>query len=112
MAGWQYEQERTNMNNNWFPRLIEDPAFVARLVARWQQLRQGVLSDAAIDTRITGLTAPLSNAAGRNFQKWNNLDATQVEMFNTPSTTTWEEQVQFLRDWLAQRVAWLDSQWQ
>jgi hypothetical protein len=110
--GWQYEQERTNMNNNWFPRLIEDPAFVARLATRWQELRQGILSDAEIDARITALTAPLVNAAGRNFQKWNNLDAEQVEMFNTPATATWEEQVQFLRDWLAQRVAWLDTQWQ
>jgi hypothetical protein len=32
-------------------------------------------------------------------------------MFNTPSTATWEEQVLFLRSWLAQRVAWLDTQW-
>jgi hypothetical protein len=109
--GWQYEQERMNMNNNWFPHLIEDPAFVARVAARWQQLRQTLLSDAEVDARINGLTAPLVNAAARNFQKWNNLDAEQVEMFNTPSTATWEEQVLFLRSWLAQRVAWLDTQW-
>ena len=111
IAGWQYEQERQNMNNDWFPRLVSDPAFVDRIAARWQQLRQGLLSDAEFDARISRLTAPLVNAAARNFQRWPNLSESSVAMFETPTEPTWEGQVQFMRDWMLQRAAWLDTQW-
>jgi hypothetical protein len=111
-AGWQYEQERSNMNTDWFPVLVTDPAFMDQVAARWQQLRQSLLSDAQIDARIQQLTAPLVNAAGRNFQRWPNLSDRSVEMFQTPTAGTWEGQVQFMRDWIAERIAWLDTQWQ
>src|SRR5690606_25045398 len=68
-AGWQYEQTRTPITNNWMNRLVLDPAFLDLVRARWAQLRQGLLSDAAIDARIARLTAPLVNAAERNFQR-------------------------------------------
>jgi hypothetical protein len=112
IEGWQYEQERSNMNNDWFPRLLTDPAFVDRLVTRWQQLRQGLLSQAQLDARILELASPLVNAAQRNFERWPNLNDSRVEMFTTPATSTWEGQIEYLREWLMQRVAWLDSQWQ
>jgi hypothetical protein len=111
-AGWQYEQERQNMNNDWFPRLVTDPAFVGRIAARWRELRQSLLSNAEIDARINRLTAPLINAANRNFQRWPNLSDSNVEMFVTPTDPTWEGQVQFMRNWMLERVAWLDTQWQ
>jgi len=111
-AGWQYEQERQNMNNDWFPRLVTDPAFVGRIAARWRELRQGLLSNAEIDARINRLTAPLVNAANRNFQRWPNLSERDVEMFVTPTNPTWDGQVQFMRDWMLERVVWLDTQWQ
>jgi CotH kinase protein/Chitobiase/beta-hexosaminidase C-terminal domain len=112
--GWQYAEnaaiaERPNV---WFPRLAEDPAFASKLAARWQELRRGVLADAAMDRRIDELAAPLTNAAARNFQKWNNL--TQARLVNwatTPTMPTWEGQVEYTRDWIHERAAWLDTQW-
>jgi hypothetical protein len=112
-AGWTYEanQGRPSPSNDWFNRLLEDPAFESALHQRWQMLRAGLLSDAALTARIDALAAPLSNAAARNFERWPNLTSPKIEMFDTPTAPTWEGQVQFVRDWLAERVAWLDSQW-
>ncbi len=110
-AGWQYEQERQDMNNDWFPRLVSDSAFRERIAARWQALRQGLLSDAEIDARINRLTIPLVNAANRNFERWPNLSDRNVVMFVTPTDPTWAGQVEFMRDWMLERAAWLDTQW-
>lgn len=111
-AGWQYEQERMPIANDWMNRLLEDPAFQARLNARWQTLRGTLLSDAALLERIDNLTAPLVNAAARNFERWPNLSDAMVGPFNTPTMPTWQGQVDNIKTWVVARAAWLDSQWQ
>jgi hypothetical protein len=113
IQGWQYEQQRVNPPaNDWFSRLFQDPAFVDRVAARWQELRGGVLSDAALDARIDELATPLAGAADRNFQRWPNLTRARiVNWATTPTAATWQGQVDYLRDWAHQRAAWLDTQW-
>ncbi|WP_420118990.1 CotH kinase family protein [Micromonospora sp.] len=109
IAGWQYQQTRQPLANDWFPQLVRDPAFVNQLRSRWQTLRRGPLADTALQTRITALAAPLTNAAQRNFQRWPNLTAPMVGPFYTPTASTWQGQVQAMRDWMLRRAAWLDS---
>lgn len=109
IQGWQFEQTRQPAANDWFIRLMDDPAFVQKVNARWRELRQGVLSDSRLAARITELATPLAGAAQRNFQKWPNLTSSMVGPFMTPTAATWQGQVQYMRDWLARRVAWLDS---
>jgi hypothetical protein len=108
-AGWQYQQTRQPQANDWWQLLMRDPAFVADVKARWRELRQGVLSNAALNARIDSLASPLTNAAQRNFQRWPNLSSPQVGFFQTPTAPTWQGQVQAMRTWLTQRVSWLDS---
>ena len=55
------------------------------------------------------MTAPLANAAQRNFQRWPNLSTATVGGFGTQTTQTWEQQIQIMRTFLTQRAAWLDS---
>jgi hypothetical protein len=113
--GWQYAENATlaERPNDWFARLAQDPAFVRQVADRWQELRPGVLSDAAMDSRIDELATPLTNAAARNFQKWPNLTrANLVPWATTPTSPTWEAQVEYTREWIHQRAAWLDTQWQ
>nr|AEC53458.1 cellulosome enzyme dockerin type I [Actinosynnema pretiosum subsp. auranticum] len=109
VAGWQHQQTRQPVPNDWFPQLLRDPAFVAQVKARWQELRRGPLSDSALQGRIDALARPLANGAARNFQRWPNLTAPTVGFFVTPTAPTWQGQVQHVRDWLLRRVAWLDS---
>lgn len=111
IEGWQFqEQYRTMPANNWYVRLLEDPLFRDRLTARWRELRQGVLADEALDTRIRELTAPLASGARRNFERWPNLTTAKV-YFETSTAATWQGQVEYLRTWAHQRAAWLDTQW-
>ena len=111
IAGWQFEQTRQPIANDWIPVLFSDPRFVDRVKARWHELRQGICSDAQLDARIDALAAPFVNAAQRNSQRWPNLTARTVGPFETPTDDTWEGQIETLRTWLHERVAWLDSQW-
>ncbi|MFI9638706.1 CotH kinase family protein [Micromonospora sp. NPDC051925] len=108
-TGWQYEQQRWPKPNNWINRLVTDPGFMALVRARWAELRQGPLSAARLDARFASLTAPLVNAADRNFQRWPNLTTEKIGPIVTPTADTWQGQVAFLRDWMARRMTWLDS---
>ncbi|MEV0132085.1 CotH kinase family protein [Dactylosporangium sp. NPDC050688] len=108
-SGWQYQQTRQPVANDWFNRLMLDPAFVNQVKTRWQQLRGGVLSTAQLNARIAGLTGPLAAAAARNFQKWPTLTSAQIGPFITPTAATWQGHVDLMRTWLTQRIAWLES---
>lgn len=83
VSGWQHQQTRQPSANDWFAQLLRDPAFVNQARSRWQTLRRGLLSDAALQTRINALATPLTNAAQRNFQRWPNLTAPTVSFFRT-----------------------------
>ncbi|MFJ8688623.1 CotH kinase family protein [Micromonospora wenchangensis] len=107
--GWQYEQPRWPKPNNWINRLVTDPGFMALVRARWAELRRGPLSAAGLDARLAGLTAPLTDAADRNFQRWPNLTTGKIGPIVTPTADTWQGQLDYLRDWLDRRMAWLDS---
>nr|WP_308440929.1 CotH kinase family protein [Micromonospora lutea] len=108
-AGWQYQQIRQPLANDWYTQLMRDPAFVNEVRLRWQTLRRGLLSDASLQSRINTLSTPLTAAAQRNFQRWPNLSTRMVGPFITPTSPTWQGQVQFMRDWMLRRAAWLDS---
>ncbi|MEU8353828.1 CotH kinase family protein [Streptomyces sp. NPDC048845] len=108
-AGWQFEQVRQPVANDWFVKLMGDPAFAEQVDARWKELRRGILSDEQLNARITELAAPLAGAAERNFAKWPNLTDAMVGPFNTPTAATWQGHVDLMRTWMTERTAWLDT---
>ncbi len=112
-TGFQYESNATRITAtvDWFPKLLADPAFKAQLVARWKELRTGLLSNSEVEARITRLTTGLSAGADRNFAKWNNLATQRIGFFDTPTANTWQGQVAAMRTWMTARLTWLDSQW-
>ncbi len=92
----------------WMSRLFDDPTFRERYRSRWAELRAGELSDAAVMDELNTAIADVTEAAGRNFDRWPVLG---VRLFgNTFVFDTWEEEVQFLRDFLTDRLAWMDAQ--
>jgi hypothetical protein len=123
--GWQYEANAARLGGtgatnprgangpsvDWFPRLVAEPEFQTQLVARWKELRRGVLADSAIDGRIDNVSQGLTGAAERNFKKWNILTTKNVGYFETPTVSTWAGQIAAMKTWLQKRAAWLDTQW-
>jgi hypothetical protein len=110
-GGFQFEGTRNV--NNWYPKLVTDPAFMAQVSERWLTLRQGLLSETALDDRITALAAPLANAIVRDYAKWPVEDVLQPGAFvQGPEEPTWEGQLEALRTFIRARVTWMDSQLQ
>lgn len=116
---WDFDVAAGNINNGndnpvgfwvantaYMSRLLEDPAFVAKVHARWQELRP----------RMPALLAYIDEAAST-------LDAAQMRNFNVwdiLSTSTWPYgpvnysyagEIGYLKSWLTQRAEWLDTQW-
>lgn len=114
IEGWQYLSTGGTMpgmgnTTDWYYTLMQDPNFRSKVKARWEELRQGPLSDEQLVAKVRELSAPLSNAAHRNFQKWNILSTSFVGGFNTQVTQTWEEQIQIVENYLLKRAEWIDN---
>ncbi len=85
----------------WWKRLFSDPAFVDRYARRWLQLRQGRLNAPLLNELLDGLAAEIDEAAGRNFERWPELEL---------GPQGWKGKLETMRSWLAERLAWVDSQ--
>lgn len=112
IQGWQFQPMMMGMGSttcDWYNTLMQDPNFQSKISARWSQLRQGPFSDSQLNALVDSLSSSLSNAAKRNFQKWNILNTATVGGFGTQTTQTWEQQITILKNFLTQRAAWLDQ---
>lgn len=92
--------------------LSDSPAFKARLVDRWAELRQGPLTDAAILAKITAYETTLGDATARNFERWP-VDEIKFGWGDEDNwlcpASTWEEEHDRVLAWIPERTAWLDS---
>ncbi|NPV00143.1 MAG: hypothetical protein HPY53_02060 [Brevinematales bacterium] len=89
-------------------KLLKDPSFVKKLIARWYELRQNVLSDWNVEFIIDQITIRIDEAQKRNFQKWPVLG---VYLWPNPQPLpkTYEEEVSKLKCWLLKRLKWVDQ---
>lgn len=55
---------------SWMDRLLQDRAFVDKVVARYHELRNGILAEEALYASIDAYEAELSMATERNFKVW------------------------------------------
>ncbi len=94
----------------WWERLLQDPNFTAKLKARWNTLRSGVLSETTIHSNIFGYIEELTNAEAinANFAKWNIL-GTYIWP-NQFVGNSYGDEAGYLRDWISARLSWLDTQ--
>ena len=94
----------------WWMRLMEDPSFKQAVRERYTALRSGVLSDGAISSKIESYRELLdsSNNAGYNFTHWPILGEWVWPNFFVGQT--YNEEVDYLKDWVLNRAAWLDQQ--
>jgi len=58
------------VENNWFSRLLRDKAFTGKVVARYKELRDGVLSEESLLGQIDEYVLTLGDAIDRNFEIW------------------------------------------
>lgn len=92
----------------WWQRLWDEPLFRMKLAARWKHLRQREFSTTSMHQYIDSVYTVLNaEAAPRNFQRWPVLG---VETYgNAFVGETYEEEVNWLKEWVTDRFAWLDA---
>jgi spore coat protein CotH len=94
----------------WWTRLAEDPLFRSRVKERWQELRATEWSNDSLNQLISDLTFQLTEdgAVDRNFQRW---DVLSTRVFgNYFVGETYEAEIEYMRNWLQQRLTWMDSE--
>jgi hypothetical protein len=87
---------------------MTDPDFTMDFKARWQELRSGVLSNETIMNYIDSVALILDAPQQRNFTKWPILD--QYVWPNNYVGGSYANELQYLKDWIASRLQWLDTQ--
>ena len=91
----------------WWELLWEDLAFQHKAAVRYTELRQTIFSEEHIYSIIDSIADYLGPAVDRNFARWpllGNYIWPNYYVFDT-----YEEEIDYLKSWTAQRLAWMDS---
>ena len=95
----------------WYWMMMKDEDFTSRIITRYRQLRQGLLSEAALDQYIEETEAFLAPALARNDARWGDVALQASELLqpagrNLTSRGAAEGQ---LKGYLHNRGAWMDD---
>ena len=112
VAGWAYDfnsvcSEDFFQVHFWWKRLLEDPVFEEEVKEKWMRLRNGKFSNANVTAWIDDFEEQLEGPQARNFQRWPVLG-----IYVWPNVfigDTYTSEVDYLRGWLSERMAWMDQ---
>jgi hypothetical protein len=90
----------------WINRLMEDATFRLAIRQRWNSVKADKIK--TIPEYVTALSRKLMVTQQKNFQRWDIL-STLVHL-NLQAAGTYQGEVDFLKGYLEQRIAWLDTQ--
>ena len=103
----EYNPEGGDQMAFWWELLWEDLAFQHKAAVRYTELRQTIFSEEHIYSIIDSIADYLGPAVDRNFARWpllGNYIWPNYYVFDT-----YEEEIEYLKSWTAQRLAWMDS---
>ncbi len=92
----------------WWEKLFEDAAFYQNNVLRWNIFRQDVLNPDSILNYIDNIAEFLDESQERNFERWPILG--QYVWPNYFVGETYEEEIEYFKDFIIDRIEWLDEQ--
>ncbi len=104
--GWLYDI-KWNVPVPWWERLWKEPRFRNAAVCRWNELRKGKLTSAAINAKVDELAASLAKAQPRENARWKLIG--KKETFHSYIGPTYADDVKYLKEWMAKRLTWLDA---
>ena len=99
-TGWQCKKYL------WYPRLFQDPEFVALVKERWGELYPKFY---ATIQYMKDMKAKLSLSAEMNFKIW---DSTMPNSPNGEGSMTYEQSVDKIIDRYTERIEWLNKEFQ
>ncbi|MDH7604099.1 MAG: CotH kinase family protein [Melioribacter sp.] len=111
--GWQYKVPLFNdywQNPFWVSKLYNDPIFKNKFAKRWNELKNNILSFETISKFIDDCVNKISDAKTRNFEKWNQcFDGKTYIWPNKNKFTSYNTEINYLKNWIKQRLDWLDK---
>lgn len=108
-------------NRSWYGRLMTNERFVERVIARYRQLRRGVLSDDYLDDYIDGVIQYLGPAIERNDSVWGysynpflaGNDGRRIpdegETMLSVNPSSYRDAVARMKEYLRTRAKWMDE---
>jgi subtilisin-like proprotein convertase family protein len=109
-TGWQYTNpDNTSPSPTWWTRFMSDPKFLNELYCRWTELRQNILSISSLNHYIDSSTYVLNESMLRNFTQWPVIGAMIFPNPQNQVGATYTGEVNDLKTWIANRVAWMDG---
>lgn len=110
-TGWLFSEmncEDLELMPRWWERFWADDYFLDALNCRWNELKENVLSESWLHAYIDESQALLTDAAARNYERWDILDEyTWAHPVDPPGT--WVGEVDILKEWVSDRLAWMDQ---
>ncbi len=94
--GWH-----TRRGRHWVARMFDDPAFAARVKARWAELRP------TVDDLIRQVDASADVIRPSALANWPLWPTVVEELLGSVHADSFDGEVAFLRGWLAARVEWM-----
>ena len=91
----------------WWDRLLSDSTFANLTNCRWQELRQGPLSDTIIMAMIDSFALVLNAPSQRHYIRWPIL-GTYVWPNNFIGQS-FAEEINYLKTWISNRLVWMDA---
>lgn len=108
-SGWQWQAyDVTFPMPVWWNRMVQDPAFMDAVKCRWLQLRMYSVDPTIMGNFIDQTAATLNESQARNFTMWPTIGAV-VWPNPTPVPTSYQGEVDALKNWISSRVTWLDN---
>ena len=102
--GWIYND---TYRVYWFRRLMEDNNFANQSKCRWEELRENILNKEHISYLIDSMVTVLDEAQERNFKRWPVLG--EYVWPNQFVGNTYQEEVAWLKHWIAERLIWMNA---
>jgi len=98
---------------NWYEYLLKNESFIAALKDRWNSIKgifEGNLS--AVDVAIDAKATQIEKAAEYNFKKWKVMGSNIIwDALGFSHVSSFDEEVDSLKEWIHKRYEWLDKQW-
>jgi hypothetical protein len=95
--------------NNLFNRLLSDPVHGPVMMARWRSHLDGPLHKDALDALVLSWIAEIDPSARRDWAKWESQYRTYGGWSWRRDWTSYDEEVVYVRTWIADRWGWLDG---
>ena len=93
----------------WWTRLIQDNEYVLARRARWKEMREGNLRSDRLWATIDSLANEVTccGAEARNSQAWPRWGVWVWP--NHYVSTSYDDEINFIKEWLTERIIWLDA---